>query len=127
MADTFPLKSLWQRKINHNIKKIIKIAVCKLLWVKKKRKKDKNEEVSTDLLCGWKNGTEVPKVRNTRGVIVVHAYSTGLHKVFFYHAQNANNVELPKKISGKACRECCKQIHPLTPQACKLFCRNVLI
>lgn len=32
MSDTFPLKSLWQRKINRNIKKIIKTTVSKVLW-----------------------------------------------------------------------------------------------
>lgn len=139
MSDTFPLKSLWQRKINHKIQTITKITVTKLLW--KQTKKDRNEEVTTDLVHGWKNGTEVQKVRNTRGVMVVHAHFTGLHCTtwsnhwkIFYHAQNANDVEPPTNDSGKACREHCKHwpvrearyIRPLTPQVCK-HVRNVLL
>lgn len=78
MSDNFPLQSLWQRKINHNIKKNNnKTTVCKLLW---KPKIDRNEKVTTDLVCAWVIGTEVQNIRNTRGVIMVaHAYSTGLH------------------------------------------------
>lgn len=49
MSDTFPLKSLWQRKINHSIKKNI------LEFVETtKKKKAGNDEVTTDLVCEWK-------------------------------------------------------------------------
>lgn len=124
----FPFKkSLWQRKINHNIKKKLLFTLSFYKNKQTNKKRDQDEEVTTDLVCGWKNGTEVQKVRNTRGVMVVHAHSTGLHctmwsnhRKIFYHAQNANDVEPPKNNSGKACREYCKHC-PLTPQVCKLL------
>lgn len=48
---------------------------------------------------------------------------------YLYHAQNANDVELPKVNPGKACREYCKHrperearyISPLIPHMYKLF------
>lgn len=107
-SDTFPLKSLWQRKINHDIKKKkIKTTFCKLLW------KQTNEQTNK---TGMRKSPQIwsvdgrmaqrcNKVRNFwhQRVMVVHAYSTGLHCTtwsnhwkIFYHAQNANDVELPK-------------------------------
>lgn len=51
--------------------KQINISVCEF-----RKKKNKIEDVSTLLVSGRKNGTEVQRVRNTRGVMSVHAYST---------------------------------------------------
>lgn len=34
-------------------------------------------------------------------------------------------LNCPQNNFGKACRECCEQIRPLTPQVCKRFYRNV--
>lgn len=53
VSDTFPLKkSLAEENKTTTLKKIIEITV------------DRNEEVTTDLFCRWKNGTEVQKGRN---------------------------------------------------------------
>lgn len=74
------------------------------------RNKENKEEVTTELLRGWKDIIE-----GTRGARGVHAYSTALHcttwsnhRKIFYHAHNANKVEQRKNNSGKACREYCQ-------------------